>query len=198
MKKLIYIVSVAVLTLVAGCGDDFLDTQNRYAKDLETFYQNPQDIDEAMAGIYNAMYTPDVFSQEGISANLLSDMVLGGGGPDDRAAKYLDGFQDPEEDTFHDLWVYSYRGIYRANTLIEKATEADLSGDFTSEEEAQAFKNQKLGEAYFMRAFYYFRMAKFFGGVPLILTLDDPKDAARSSFTETFSQIASDLQKAIE
>lgn len=198
MKKLIYIVSIAAMVMATSCGEEYLDTKNLYEKSLESFYQSPQDINEAMAGVYNALYTPGVHSMEGLAANLLSDMMLGGGGPDDKSAKNVDSFQDPDEDTYRSLWVQSYNGISRANTLIEKTQEADFSADFFTEEEATEFKNQAIGEAYFMRAFFYFRMAKFFGGVPLILSIDDPRDAPRASMTETFAQIASDLQNAIE
>ena len=62
----------------------------------------------------------------------------------------------------------------------------------------RTYKDQAIGEALFMRAFFYFRLAKFFGGVPLILAIDDPKDAARASYTDTFAQIAADLKLAIE
>lgn len=73
-----------------------------------------------MAGVYNAMYTPNVFSDETIAANILSDGMLGAGGPDDAAAKYMDNFEDPTEDTYRDLWVQSYNGIARTNAIIEK------------------------------------------------------------------------------
>lgn len=198
MKKIIYIISVTLLVFVSSCGEDFLDTRNLYEKSLENYYSSPQDINEAMAGVYHAMYTPGVHSMEGLAANLLSDMMLGGGGPDDKSAKRVDRFEDPEEDTYHDLWKMSYNGIYRANTIIEKVQEADFSDDFFTEADATDFKNQAIGEAYFMRAFFYFRMAKFFGGVPLILSVDAPRDVPRASFTETFAQIASDLKMAIE
>ena len=198
MKNLIYILSVGILLVGTSCGDDFLNTENRYEKSLETFYQSPQDIEEAMAGVYNALYTPGVHSMEGLAANLLSDMMLGGGGPDDRSAKNVDRFQDPEEDTYHDLWLQSYKGIYRTNAIIEKAAEADFTTYFSSEAEAERFANEAVGEATFMRAFYYFRMAKFFGGVPLILSTDAPRDVPRASFEDTFAQIATDLQTAID
>jgi len=198
MKKLIYIISVTLLVVIAAGCEDFLDTRNLYEKSLDNYYETPQDINEAMAGVYHAMYTPDVLSMEGLAANLLSDMMLAGGGPDDKTAKRIDNFTDPEEDTYHDLWTQSFNGIYRANTIIEKMQDADFSEHFYTEEEATEFKNQALGEAYFMRAFFYFRLGKFFGGVPLILSVDAPRDVPRASFTETFAQIASDLVMAIE
>lgn len=198
MKKLIYITFFAGLVLASGCSQSFLDTDNLYGKSLETFYSTPQDIEEAMAGVYNAIYTPNVHSDEAVAANLLSDMMLGGGGPDDRTAKWVDNFEDPAEDTYRDLWVQSYNGIVRATAIIEKTAEADFSSFFSSPALAKNFKDQAIGEALFMRAFYYFRLGKFFGGVPLIVSLADPRDAPRSTFTETFAQIASDLKLAIE
>ncbi|MEA1887099.1 MAG: RagB/SusD family nutrient uptake outer membrane protein [Bacteroidota bacterium] len=198
MKKIIYIISAALLVLIASCGEDYLDTRNLYEKSLENFYSSPTDINEAMTGVYHALYTPGVHSMEHLAANLLSDMMLGGGGPDDKSAKRVDAFIDPEEDTYHDLWTVSYNGIYRTNVIIEKLQEADFSDYFYTEAEATEFKDQALGEAYFMRAFFYFRMAKFFGGVPLILSVDAARDAPRASITDTYAQIASDLKMAIE
>tara|TARA_R110000796_G_scaffold88850_4_gene191866 strand:- start:10374 stop:12092 length:1719 start_codon:yes stop_codon:yes gene_type:complete len=198
MKKLIYNISIVALVFATSCSEDFLDTKNLYEKSLENYYRTPTDIDEAMSGVYNALYTAGVHSDESVAANLLSDMMLGGGGPDDRSAKNVDSFQDPEEDTYGDLWKETYNGVTRANTIIEKVTNTDFSSFFDAESEAITFKNQTLGEAHFMRAFFYFRAAKFFGGMPLILAIDDPRDAPRASYSETFAQIASDLKIAIE
>jgi len=198
MKKLIYITIFAGVVLASGCSQELLDTDNLYGKSLETFYRTPKDIEESMAGVYNAIYTVAPHSNEAIAASLMSDMMLGGGGPDDKSAKWVDNFEDPVEDTYRDLWVQSYNGIVRATGVIENTVEADFSSYFSSPEEAQAFKDQAIGEALFMRAFYYFRLGKFFGGVPMIVSLGDPRDAPRSTFTETFAQIASDLKLAIE
>jgi len=198
MKKTIYTISIVATALLASCSQEFTDTDNLYEKGLDNYYSRPQDVDEAMAGVYNAMYTVGIFSDEAISANLLSDYVFGGGGPDDRAAKNMDGFQDPEEDTYKDLWVQTYTGVYRANILIEKLAEADFSEFFLTDAEAKQYVDRALAEAYFMRGFYYFRAAKFFGGVPLLINSDDPKDLPRASYTETYAQIASDFKTAID
>ncbi len=198
MKRLIYITIFASLVLASGCSEDYLDTDNLYGKSLETFYSTPQDIKEAMAGVYNAIYTVNVHSNESMAANLMSDLMLGGGGPDDKSAKWVDNFEDPAEDTYRDAWVQCYNGISRASAIIEKTAEADFSTYFDSPEEAQNFKDQAIGEALFMRAFFYFRLGKFFGGVPLIPTFDAPRDVPRSTYTETFAQITSDLKLAIE
>src|SRR5688572_16069101 len=153
MKKLKYIAVAIVLLAVAGCDDSFLDATNRFGANTDTFYKTKKDFDAALGGVYNTLYLSggNVFAEEHITATLLDDVVLGGGGPDDQGAKNVDNFVDPNDDTYRDLWVEAYNGIFRANSIIEKIETADLSKDFDSAEEEQAYKNQILGEMYFMR-----------------------------------------------
>jgi hypothetical protein len=197
MKKTFYIIVAITALLVCSC-EDFLDTQNLYQKDLGNFYKTPTDITEAMGGVYNALYVGGVLSEEDVTANLLSDYMLGGGGPDDVAGKNVDNFTDPTEDTYSDLWKQTYNGVYRANAIIEAVTDADYTSFFYTAEEATNFKNTALGEAYFMRGFFMYRAARFFGGMPIIPRTDSPRDVPRSTFTETFGQIASDFMMAAE
>ena len=197
MKKIFFILVVTSALLLSGC-EKLLDTRNLYQKSLENFYKTPTDITEAMGGVYNALYVNGVFSEEHLAANLMDDEMLGGGGPDDITAKNCDNFLDPTEDTYRDLWKQTYNGVYRANAIIEAVTDADYSSYFDTPDEATNFKNTSLGEAYFMRGFFMYRAARFFGGMPIIPKTDSPRNVGRASFTETFSQIASDFMMAAE
>lgn len=197
MKKILLIIVAVQALLLSGC-EKFLDTRNLYQKDLGNFYKTPTDITEAMGGVYNALYVGGVFSEEHLSANLMGDEMLGGGGPDDITAKNCDRFSDPTEDTYRDLWKQTYNGVYRSNAIIEAVTDANYSTYFDTPEEAENFKNTILGEAYFMRGFFMYRAARFFGGMPLIPKTNSPRNVPRSTFTETFSQIAADFVKAAE
>ncbi len=197
MKKISLMIITATALLFGSC-EDMLDTRNLYQKDLGNFYRTPTDITEAMGGVYNALYVGGAHSEEHIAANLLSDVMLGGGGPDDISAKNVDRFQDPAEDTYSSLWKETYNGVYRANAIIEAVANADYSAFFNTAEEAENFKNTALGEAYFMRGFFLYRAARFFGGMPLIIRTDSPRDLPRASFTETFAQIALDFLMAAE
>jgi hypothetical protein len=196
MKKLKYFIAISTIFVATSC-TDYLDTENIYGKSLETYYKSPTDIKEAMSGVYNAIYTTNPMSEEALAANLMDNMMLGGGGADDKAAKWTDSFDDPTEDTYRDMWVQSYNGIARANAIIENTANTDFSKFFDSPAKAEDFKNQTIGEATFMRAFFYFRLAKFFGGVPLITSGLGDKFVGRSTYTETFAQIATDLKAAI-
>jgi len=198
MKKIIYTISIIATALLVSCSQEFTDTDNLYEKSFENYYKRPQDIDEALGGIYSALYMPDIYSDEAITANLLSDFVFGGGGPDDRGAKNVDGFQDPEEDTYKDLWVITYNGIYRCNAVLENLEGADFSEYFLTEAEAKQYVDQAMAEAYFMRGFFYLRAAKFFGGMPIIPSTQADRNVPRASYTDTYAQIASDFKTAIE
>ena len=197
MKKLLYMMITGVMITITSC-QDHLDTENLYEKNLNTFYRTPTDIDEAMNGVYNALFVDGAHSNEHLAANLLSDLMLGGGGPDDLTAKNVDKFVDPTEDTYKSLWVETYNGVSRANAIIEAVTDGDFTRYFDTAEDAEAFKNNTLGEAYFMRGFLMYRAARFFGGMPLIPTTDADRLVGRASITETWAFIASDFKTAAE
>ena len=122
-------------------------------------------------------------------SEILSDDRLGGGGSDnvDDCQAY-DVFTTGEEDQFMYLWETTYEGIFRTNMILKRFGNAE----FTNENE----KNQAHGEAYFLRAYFYLRLAQFFGTVPLI-TDPAPVNNPRATPEELFGQIASDLKSAI-
>ena len=66
---------------------------------------------------------------------------------------------------------------------------------------SETVKNRVLGEAYFLRAQYYFILVRFFGDVPLVLTPVEPGDDLRPFRTpkaEVYTQTIADFTKAIE
>ena len=66
------------------------------------------------------------------------------------------------------------------------------TSDFT-----QADVDDALGQAYFLRALYYYNLVKRFGGVPLKLNLDTAlEDEPRATAEAVYGQIISDLQLA--
>lgn len=93
------------------------------------------------------------------------------------------------------LWKYDYEGIKRLNAAIELLTKADIetiTGITTDR------KNQLLGEAYFLRSYYYFSLVTNFGDVPLILapvkTYQEAFDVAvRANKSLVWDKIKSDL-----
>lgn len=88
-----------------------------------------------------------------------------------------------------------YKNIRSCNDFIENIDNAEFD---------DKYKTQLKGEAYFLRAYFYHRLSRGYGGVPIITHVTNLTDdhatfqVARSTYTETIDQILSDLDYAAE
>lgn len=95
-------------------------------------------------------------------------------------------------------WGGFYAPILQLNLFIKKTEEIGFLGD--------AKKNYFLGQAYAMRAYYYFHLLRTYGGVPLRLEPDatNPNpDAvslrkARSTEAEVLASVKTDIDKSVQ
>lgn len=99
---------------------------------------------------------------------------------------------------FNGQWTYDYEGISRANLAISYLTDAEVVAKVGL---APALRDRLLGEAYFLRAFYYFDLVNAFGGVPLLLKpLTSFQEAyavaTRATDDAVWQQIRDDLAEA--
>ena len=99
---------------------------------------------------------------------------------------------------FNGQWTYDYEGITRANLAISYLKDPDV---VTKVGLAPALRDRLLGEALFLRAFYYFDLVNAFGGVPLLLKpLTSFQEAYAVAQRETaenvYAQISADLAEA--
>jgi hypothetical protein len=99
---------------------------------------------------------------------------------------------------FNGQWSYDYEGISRANLAISYLTDDVLTGKIGM---APALKSRLLGEAYYLRAFYYFDLVNNFGDVPLLLKpLANFEEAyavaKREAKATVYTQISTDLAQA--
>lgn len=202
MKKIILLGLTAGLFGLTSC-EGYLTATNIYNKNLDSFYSTPTEISEAVAGMYLAMYISSAQAKEEIVMNITDDIHLGGGEAGGEVSLDFDQFTHPGTDSHSDLWTGCYNGIYRANAIIETLTdaekvEANLAPYYSSDDELATFVAQSLGEAYFMKGFYYFNLGRWFGGVPIINTTTADRYALRSTFLETFSVAATNFYLAAE
>ncbi|MDR6786455.1 hypothetical protein ABIE26_005358 [Pedobacter africanus] len=86
----------------------------------------------------------------------------------------------------------TYNKLYLVNESVEGLTKPS---DLTPQ-----VKKQLLGEAKFMRAFYYFYLVNIYGEIPLILSTDYSLNTmkGKSSQNEIYNQIIVDLKEAKE
>jgi hypothetical protein len=183
--------SMVVLTGATSC-ESFLDTENLTEKNTSNYPRTLTDATQMIAGIYNNLSVVNANPQRSfyMVSELASDDRLGGGGLNDRQLQALDLMLSNETDMLGQFWVDRYAGIQRANTAIE--TLGDCDG-YNSDDQ----KNQMIGEAYFLRALYYYELASLFENIPLMISPVAEKKP-QASPDETWSQIISDLKTAIE
>jgi hypothetical protein len=90
----------------------------------------------------------------------------------------------------NDFWGTTYQRLYVVNAALEGL---GSSSGLTS-----SVKQHLMGEAHFMRAFYYFYLANLYGDVPLVLTTDYRINAVikRTAKAQIYEQIVTDLKAA--
>lgn len=192
MKKIIYISLIALIaSLFVGCNDS-LDTESLTKKNTSNYPQTLGDAEQVIAGIYNNLNIATATPQQTFLyiSELASDDRLGGGGTNDFQMQAEDLLMNYGSSMLEQFWTDRYAGIFRANTAIGSL--GNCTG-YTSDDQ----KNQMLGEAYFLRAFYYYELASLFENIPLV-TNPAPENKPQSAPQATWAQIISDFKSAIE
>lgn len=162
----------------------------------QVYLQSESDYRAMAVGVYTPLQWLNQIVPIG---DIASDNAVSGGesASDVLALQTIDDFTTiPNNSTLTDLWQCAYEGINRANYLHQYKAKnyVGTSVDF-------AGKEALYGEVYFLRAYYYFNLVRMFGDVPLFtdkrLTLAESKQLTRTSKTDVYKQIETDLTNAI-
>jgi starch-binding outer membrane protein, SusD/RagB family len=92
----------------------------------------------------------------------------------------------------NEYWPTLYNYIFKCNATFE--------GLHASASLSPAIKQQLLGEASFLRAFFYFYLVNLFGDLPLVLNTDPEVNTLlhRSPKLDVYKQIIADLEEAAD
>lgn len=189
MKQLFIYLMISASFLCVSCSD-FLDSENLVKKDNTNFPMTSDDAMQSLYGAYSKLITFDANNHPFLVGEMMSDDRLGGGGQNDRKPQALNVFRATTQDELADSWGNYYRGIFRCNMLLSTL-------DQVPSWESETQKNRIKGEAHFLRAYYYFNMARTWGTVPLVITTE-PQNNPKATPEELYGQIFLDLKTAIE
>ncbi len=147
-----------------------------------------------------SVYTPLQWLNQAVPVGeIASDNAVSGGenASDVLSLQQIDDYtHTPVNVTLTELWQAAFEGINRAN-YMHQYKEKNMAGETVD----FAGKDALYGEVYFLRAYYYFHLVKFFGDVPLFtekrLSLGESKTLARTDKTEIYKQVELDLNNAI-
>ena len=176
-----------LLTVLSSCEKDFLEEDLRSGLSPTGFYNNLNEAQMAVNGIYALLNNRNLYRNRNYRGAVQygSDEVC----PQRKVIQtpynylYTEGNGD-----LHSLWKEFYLLIRNANSAIANISSADA---LSSDE-----KNQLLGELYVLRAMAYYDLTRFYGDVPFFtdeLGTDELSVLPRTSMREIREKISKSL-----
>ena len=192
MKNIYKLLFVTILSFSVISCDDYVDydPSETYTIVADDYFTSSSDYESALVGVYDVtqwilynVMIGEIASDNSLAGGESATDVIG-------LQKIDDMLHDPENDQLTSIWQFMYEGVNRANYLFENKDKLDFTR-----------KDELYGEVHFLRAFFYFELVKIFGDVPLFtnsrLTAVDSGTLQRSSASDVYAQIESDLNAAI-
>lgn len=192
-KNKLFIVVLTMLSI--GCSKDYLDKQPLDTINTENYPTTAEELITVVNGAYQPLQRPKLYNLRMWTSDIMAgnSIVGAGGGTDGLETQDMANFVTASDNAgVLDLWRGPWPGILMANIVIETAPALDID---------EAIRDRSLGEAYFLRAHYYFILARYFGDVPLITepqNADDDLFPPRDPLAQVYEQIISDFNMAIE
>ena len=187
MKKIFYIAAMAFG--VMSC--NILEEEPNSFISPGNYYRTKSDALAALTAAYAPLSVNGFVSRNFvILGEITTDNMYPLANNNDRVQ--LDNYvQTPQNGILRETWQNFFTGITRSNVVINRVPDIDMDA---------ALRDRIVGEAKFLRAFYYFQLAQYFGELPLItqetVSLTDVSYPERSSVDDVYAQIISDLKDA--
>jgi starch-binding outer membrane protein, SusD/RagB family len=196
MKKTFFLI-IGLCIFILSCKKSFLEEPPRTVT-IDQLIKNPGSGAERILGaVYSRLYDWPThgFSWIGVTS-ITSDEADKGSTPGDGGADkaQLDNWIITSNSlSLSEVWEGHFEGVGRACYAVELIGQMELP---TME------KERYIGEAKFLRAYYYWNLVRIFGGVPLIdKVLSSQNDietaSVRSSQDAIYDFIESDLRAAV-
>jgi hypothetical protein len=182
MKKIFIILLGFILF---SCDDDFLELTPKDQITDKILWEDSKVADLFLNGVYSGL--PGPFNTSDPMENYSDNSMCGINGSFTRST-IANANYTPS--TAPSQWGL-YSSIRSSNVFIKKASESDLPDDW---------KQQRLGEARFLRAYYYSILWTWYGGVPIITdvldisTQGDEIFHSRNTAEETFRFIVDECE----
>ena len=184
MKLHLKIAGLFLAAVAMTACTDFLEVKPKSDITSATFWNEAGDAEAYLIGIYDKL------------RDITNNTVYG----EDRSDTFDPGYIGPTSEAWAQnllpantpSWAGDYNLIYHLNRLLLEIERLDFNDP--------AQKGQILAEAHGIRALQYFRLARVYGGVPIILEPIESVDVelvGRSSIDQVFQQINSDIEASL-
>jgi hypothetical protein len=193
MKTIKYLTGFILLLILFSCSDEWLDTKPLSIYSPESLYVDEAGFEGVLTSLRKGLrdeyvtggYPP--FKWEYITSDLAVHGIKGA--KHDLDAELLPTSSGNNE--VHDYWGIAYAQIRNANVIISRLDKADLP---------ENTRSRILAEAYFHRAFWFYRLVHQYGDVPFLSKeYTSPKiDFYTHSRKTILNKIQNDMQFAVE
>lgn len=196
--------ALALATLSLSSCNDWLTEETPGTTKVSEFFTS---LSTAEA-VVNAAYVPmtwefgTTYYPEWYFGDIVSDDALKGGQDinDGADLRELENFKaNSDNEILLGYYRAQWQGIQRANLAIDEIPTTRIETEGTEAEQQAKYRDRYLGEAYFLRGFYYFRLARMFGGMPLIdyvIKSSNQWAQTRSTMDETLNFAIEDFKRA--
>ena len=190
MKSAMRLTIILVLFQLSGC-EAILDKEPIAILDAGSFFQTENDAVQSI----NAAYNPLLFNNANNNflwafAEVTGDAAIPGGDGSRPGIVEMETFSyTPRTEELNSYWKLQFKGITQCNLVLDNIVKVNMP---------EGSKNQIIGEALFLRSYYYFLLTQVFGDVPLYLKVTPPDQLKikKSSKADIYKQISSDCDKA--
>jgi tetratricopeptide (TPR) repeat protein len=184
------VAGLALSVFTTSCKKNSLNTINPNAQTTQTFWQTADDAVKGVNAVYGSLIIDGSYMR-------FSPIVQNTRGDDATSNSPWDQVYNMGKFNMQSTgagvlfsWTAYYQGILRANEVLKYVPAITMDADL---------KNRVLGQAYFLRALYYFHLTDFYKNVPMPLV---PAESSADYFEKqqpqdvVWAQIISDFQKA--
>lgn len=186
----VYAIAIFAFAFLASCNDDFVNITPLSEVSEESVWVDEGLAIAAVTGVYNGLGVGGFDEQ--MMSSLSDEATFTHTG---RGINTVNESRTNSNDAgwvnYTHNWNDMYRYIRAANIAIQKLGEGGL--------ENTQLRDRLLGEAHFLRAYYYHQLVRFYGGVALTkepFTMDSEFNIPRSTLEESISFIVEDCETA--
>lgn len=194
MVKKLYSAGIVVVSIFLTACSSFLEIDPKNFMSSSTYFETEEDFEQAVNATYAQLRV--VYNGAYIMGEMRSDnshYIFNNSNRGNLVREEIADFIDnPTAEPVYQKWQGNYKVIAYANEVISRIDHAAFD---------EQKKNNLKGQAYFLRAFAYFDLVQYFGGVPLVIEptggsaddiLQGQSTLPRSSEEEVYAQIFED------
>ncbi|MEP6626372.1 MAG: RagB/SusD family nutrient uptake outer membrane protein [Ginsengibacter sp.] len=187
MKNIVKICMVCLMAVaISSCTKDFLNKDSLTEFSSASEWGDPALTATFINGIYN---------------ELPAGLAMNAGNVDEARNRDADGLNFnnmiiTQDDGEYGGWSGAYRAIRHCNVALQNIVKSTFGPTLI---DGVTLKDRMVGEVHFLRAYLYFRLTNYYGGVPIITNvygLNDSFKIAQNSYADCIKFIVGDLDSA--